>query len=161
VLVSVTVVGDSPLVIWDDGDGRHSHEGRYGGDVDLGFLLGRSVTHIGVSYQFVLSVPRDDNVVAIQLTAFTFCDRNGTSHDLDADQDRLSLGVALTLFERQITQAAVERGGRLLLRFDDGSEVSAPPLAGYEAWQISGPGRALIVCAPGGHLAVWTDTHVA
>ena len=47
--------------------------------------------------------------------------------------------------------------GALLLEFTDGSRLEVRASANYEAWQLVGPAGLMVVCMPGGELAVWTD----
>ena len=75
------------------------------------------------------------------------------------DPDKFTtLGPALSMVRKTIEQAVAYKNGRLRLEFSDGSLITAGPHPQYEAWQISGwdaPGTMLIVCTPGGGLAVW------
>jgi hypothetical protein len=48
--------------------------------------------------------------------------------------------------------------GTLDLAFSDGSSLRCPPDDRYEAWQVVGGfPEHLVVCTPGGELAVWDD----
>ncbi|WP_110182225.1 DUF6188 family protein [Nocardioides solisilvae] len=49
----------------------------------------------------------------------------------------------------------VEPDGGLTLAVT-GHVLYVPPDASFEAWQVSGPGGALVVSMPGGDLAVWS-----
>jgi hypothetical protein len=122
---------------------------------DVGFLVGRIVQSIAVSFQFDLVVGGDSDRVVVTLTRFFYRAPGGLEHELDANSDRAGLGPALDLFGAEIAAATIDRGS-LRLRFGDASEIKAPPLEAYESWQVSGPGTALIVCAPGGKLAIWS-----
>jgi hypothetical protein len=46
-------------------------------------------------------------------------------------------------------------GGCLTIVFDGGLQVVVEPDQRYESWQISSEDGLLIVCTPGGELAVW------
>jgi len=35
------------------------------------------------------------------------------------------------------------------------ARVELPPHPKYEAWDIAGPDKQLVVCLPGGQLAIW------
>ena len=60
--------------------------------------------------------------------------------------------------------ASTGSDGTLHLTFGSGATITVPPDPHYEAWEISGPGTALITCLPstaclsgtGGKLAVFT-----
>jgi hypothetical protein len=51
--------------------------------------------------------------------------------------------------------------GALVLSFADGSLLRCEPDKRYEAWQVvGGSPQHLVVCEPGGELAVWDSSHV-
>jgi hypothetical protein len=51
--------------------------------------------------------------------------------------------------------------GALLLSFTDGSLLRCQPDPNYEAWQVvGGQPQYLVVCQPGGELAVWDSSHI-
>jgi hypothetical protein len=54
-----------------------------------------------------------------------------------------------------VNEAKVSEDGTLSVTFDSGLRLIVRPDPAYEAWNISGPDGALIVCTPGGKLAVW------
>lgn len=52
-------------------------------------------------------------------------------------------------------------GGTLTLVFADGSRLRCEPDPRFEAWQVvGGTPQHLVVCMPGGELAVWDSSHV-
>jgi hypothetical protein len=56
------------------------------------------------------------------------------------------------------TQCLAFKGGRLDVKFDDGTRLQVPMDLEFEAWEISGTGAVAglkIVSMPGGELAVW------
>jgi hypothetical protein len=46
--------------------------------------------------------------------------------------------------------------GVLTLRFDQGPLITVKPDDSFEAWQLRSDAGLLIVCSPGGELAVWS-----
>ena len=46
--------------------------------------------------------------------------------------------------------------GVLTLRFDQGPVITVKPDDRFEAWQVRNDAGLLIVCTPGGELAVWS-----
>jgi Family of unknown function (DUF6188) len=52
-------------------------------------------------------------------------------------------------------------GGTLVLSLSDGSLLRCEPDERYEAWQVvGGSPQYLVVCEPGGELAVWDSSYV-
>lgn len=57
--------------------------------------------------------------------------------------------------------SATTDGGALTLHFTDGATLRCAPDQNYEAWQVvGGSPQHLVVCMPGGELAVWDKRHV-
>jgi hypothetical protein len=56
---------------------------------------------------------------------------------------------------KHIERLRAYKNGEIELRFTDGSTLTAGPDMAYENWDIVGAGHLLIVCMPGGELAVW------
>lgn len=54
----------------------------------------------------------------------------------------------------QPVQSVVERDGELSVVFESVT-ITVHPDDQYEAWQIRADDETLIVCVPGGELAVW------
>lgn len=80
----------------------------------------------------------------------------GVTYVLDEPED---LGPLLAQYPDTLATGTVDEDGTLRLTFGRGWTVDIPPNPHYEAWQISGPGKNLVVCPPGGGtLAVWSDT---
>lgn len=55
-----------------------------------------------------------------------------------------------------ITESSVDSDGNLSISFDNSASLVVRPDSGYEAWTVSGPEGMLVVCMPGGELAVWS-----
>ncbi|MGV9411370.1 DUF6188 family protein [Nocardia sp. NPDC003693] len=54
-----------------------------------------------------------------------------------------------------IVTATVESDGELRIDLDTGHRLVVEPDRFFEAWTVTDPGRYLVVCMPGGELAVW------
>jgi len=81
----------------------------------------------------------------------------GDCECLDADGFSLALGDLV----RRTVVAASATDGVLTLKFTDGVTLRCPPDPKYEAWQVvGGSPQYLVVCLPGGELAVWDKRHV-
>jgi Family of unknown function (DUF6188) len=75
---------------------------------------------------------------------------------LCADSEGTPLPVA-ALVGRTVASASAT-DGILSLTFADGATLRCEPSAEYEAWQVvGGSPENLVVCMPGGELAVWDD----
>ena len=48
-----------------------------------------------------------------------------------------------------------QSGGMLTISFGGGAQIVVPPDELYEAWQVNADDGSLVVCMPGGELAVW------
>lgn len=55
-----------------------------------------------------------------------------------------------------VSEALADENGSLSVTFDSGAHLHVEPDPAYEAWNVSGPEGALVVCTPGGTLAVWS-----
>lgn len=51
------------------------------------------------------------------------------------------------------TEIAVAGGLTLAL---SSATLRVDPDPGYEAWELRGPGTEMVVCMPGGELAIWS-----
>jgi hypothetical protein len=78
--------------------------------------------------------------------------------ELDPD-DHSTLGPALSLFGKKLEKVVAFHDGRLELSFVNVGSVVVDALSMYEAWQISTETGVLVVCMPGGELAVWDNAN--
>lgn len=58
----------------------------------------------------------------------------------------------------QAAEATIADDGQLTLRFTEGTSLTVRPDDKYEAWQLRDDNGLLIVCTPGGGLAIWLPT---
>jgi len=123
---------------------------RADGSLDLS--LG-DVNFIRIDYQVRLQVGE----VEIVIESLFKLRAEGTEYALDPGE-RGGLGPFLALWPDEVTMVSVGSDGTLHLTFGKGAALTVPPDPHCEAWQIAGPGTALIVCMTGteGQLAVWT-----
>lgn len=139
-----------PYVVRSDGSSSEGKVIRADGSLDL--TLGE-VNFIRIDHQARLQVGEVEIVIEspFKLRA------EGTEYALDPGE-RGGLGPFLALWPDELTMVSVGSDGTLHLTFGKGATLTVPPDPHYEAWQIAGPGTALIVCMPGteGQLAVWT-----
>jgi hypothetical protein len=69
--------------------------------------------------------------------------------------ERQEVAPALALFGAKIVSAVAFRSGSLRLIFETGSHLNVKPHPRYEAWGAHGPGKLVLVCQPGGGVALW------
>lgn len=126
---------------------------------DLDFLVGETVDELRYSVPGSLRIVFDvgnrvEPALYADLGAFEFIDGAGEQHQVDPE-DPITVGPVLTAVGKQI-QAIDTEGGALSLLFSDESRVRCEPHNDYEAWQVvGGSTQHLVVCMPGGELAVW------
>ena len=77
-----------------------------------------------------------------------------TSTKSDGDLDAMVARLVELTGER-INQFAMSDSGTLTFAVGPVT-VTAAPSPKYEAWNISGPDKQLVVCTPGGELAIWS-----
>ncbi len=56
----------------------------------------------------------------------------------------------LALMGRTVARVYIARSGDLHIEFDDASTIHVPPDPDYEAWELDGLGRLMVICMPGG-----------
>jgi len=111
---------------------------------EVAFLVGQTVTEIRDDNRVVFvsgDKPEPSLYVDVGECAVTSAD--GQSQPLES-----LVGLAVT--------ATSTSGDVLVLEFNDGSILRNEPHPEYEAWQVvGGDPQYLVVCLPGGELAVW------
>lgn len=66
-----------------------------------------------------------------------------------------SFEVMRNLVGETITHSEISANGTLTLRFENCTQIVVEPDCSYEAWNMTGPDGLLVVCTPGGELAIW------
>ncbi len=87
---------------------------------------------------------------------FRFRAATGETRELDPDEDPADLAVALRIVRGSVRSAVALKGGQLEVEFVDGSAISVPADASFEAWNLVGPEGMRVICLPGGELAIWS-----
>jgi Family of unknown function (DUF6188) len=101
-------------------------------------------------------LPRAGVEVVVEST-FLHCAANGYRSLCTPDRPA-TVAPALAVLHRSVEWASTSDEGALTLAFDDGSGLTVWPNSDFEAWQVVGPGSALVVCMPGGgRPAEWSD----
>ncbi|OAN30215.1 hypothetical protein A4X20_09880 [Mycolicibacterium iranicum] len=87
-------------------------------------------------------------------------ERGNSARNLFAEEDPdEDLQPLRELVGSIIDEAAVDPAGALRVGFSDGTRLQVEPDDAYEAWNVSGPDGALIVCTPGGALVTWSKNN--
>jgi hypothetical protein len=126
------------------------------GDRDLPHLEGLVVSQIAVDgalrlrLQPGLDAPPADAVEVVVESTFVHRASDGSRSVCDPASQPPAVAAALGLVHRTLEWASVSEQGELALGFDDASGIVVWANPEFEAWQIVGPGRALVVCLPGG-----------
>lgn len=106
-----------------------------------------------------------ENSVVFELSGHSFMmiqsairfERGTDAMTLSAEDDTdEALQPIRELVGSTIDEATVDAAGALRVDFSDGTRLDVEPDDAYEAWNVSGPDGALIVCTPGGSLVTWS-----
>jgi Family of unknown function (DUF6188) len=113
---------------------------------DLDFLVGKTVTETREgSRNRIVFVPGSRPAPELYVDA---------SAPEAVGGDGISLPL-VALVGRTVSAASAD-DGTLRLAFDDGSLLRCRPDPKYEAWEVvGGDPQALVICLPGGELAIW------
>jgi hypothetical protein len=138
------------LIIESDGTRRQGTTVRPHHDWDLD-LRDREMSFVRIDHR--TSLQFGDIAIVIE---WPFTMRvDGESYELDEPRE---LGPLLAQYPDILMTGTVDEDGTLRLIFGRGWTIDVPPDPHYEAWQIEGPGKNLVVCPPdGGTLAIWID----
>ncbi len=131
-------------------------------------FVGWRVWRVGVSVSLELALkldqPQSNFASKISVHGSLLCGPEAAPFAMDPEAaDRTELGPALNLVYATVSEALAHKSGRLDIRFVggrpkspvDGWVLRSDPDERYEAWEVRGPGSQLIVCRPGGALAIW------
>jgi hypothetical protein len=119
--------------------------------MDMG-LHGKVVISADVEYSILLRLS-DGFFIRIE-SRLTLDFPGGTVVWSPDDRRSEPLQPFLDLTGQAIAESATD-SGILTLAFTNGSRLCVKPDRDYEAWTVSGPDGMLVVCMPGGELAIW------
>ncbi len=128
------------------------------GEVD--FLVGQTVNELrywGADLRLVFDAgDRAEPALYADAGQCTYVNSDG-DESIVAPERPLTVAPVLETVGRQISEASTEVGV-LALTFDDGSRLRCEPDDHFEAWQVvGGSPQHLVICSPGGELAVWDN----
>lgn len=96
----------------------------------------------------------DDDVVTLRIECPFKIIEHGCISTLDPGVPT-TLGPAVALWNGTVKRARAAESGRLEIEFEDGRLLVVEPNDDFEAWELSGPRNAIVLCCVGGGLAVW------
>jgi hypothetical protein len=146
----LNLVPDEPTIIPSDGTRLYGRTVDPASGVRLR-LAPADLTFLRINHETRLQFEGSEVVIEEPFVLTT----GSGSHHLDP-AERLDLGPLLALYPDRLEEASVEADGSLRLTFLSGARITVPPNPQFEAWQVNGPEDYLVVCAPGGALAVWS-----
>jgi hypothetical protein len=120
---------------------------------EVGFLVGRVVVAVqsnpDESARIIFDLgDKPEPALYATVGACTYQDSQGVTR------------LLASMVNSAVSDTSTE-GGTLVLSFADGSLLRCEPDERYEAWQVvGGSPQHLVVCEPGGELAVWDSTYV-
>ncbi|MDW5614059.1 MULTISPECIES: DUF6188 family protein [Mycolicibacterium] len=121
--------------------------------MDLG-LNGKSLQSVLIEYTLRMQL---SDVYFIVIESPFNVDSHGESVSLSPEEDADEAFQPIRqLVGQTVEEATADETGALRVRFSDGTRLEVPPDEAYEAWSVSGPNGALVVCTPGGKLAIWS-----
>jgi hypothetical protein len=126
---------------------------------EVDFLIGRVVEELRIRNGIRVVFDSGESVCPTLYASIGTClyfDAAGKPHEV-VGKDVWTFAPVLDIVGKEIKGVATD-GGTLVLNFTDGSSLSCPPDDRYEAWEVAGGSpQNLVVCTPGGELAVWDD----
>jgi hypothetical protein len=124
---------------------------------DLLPLAGLTVRRVSLDYAFslLLAAGTDPGFTCTIECPFTLRGPDLPEMSFEPNGDPTALAPALLVRHLDVLEAGVAESGELRLSFACGLVLRAPPHAAFDAWNVSGPDGFLVVCTPGGELAVW------
>ncbi|WP_371600927.1 DUF6188 family protein [Streptomyces sp. NBC_00564] len=118
-------------------------------------LRGRGVAGITVDYRLTLALDEGWEVV-LETPARLSSGPAHTNPGVLLVPETQDVAAALPLFGTKVVSAVAFKSGTLRMVFEDGTHLTCPTDAAFEAWQITGPGGWRFVSLPGGDLGVWS-----
>ncbi len=115
-----------------------------------------TITQCKVDYAFTIeSWSSNDSFLSIRIEGRFNLKTASDEYDLYAEDGPTTICRALNVLHQKIETLAAYKTGMLRIIVSNGIQISVPSDPNYEAWTLSGSRGLLIVCEPGGTLAVW------
>jgi hypothetical protein len=116
----------------------------------LNLLLGQKLEYVRLDDAIVLGFSGGHQVLIETVVNLT-----GPGGRAEIEPGTHPSDVLATLLGDVVRVARTGEGGELRISFDGGAELLVEVDAEVESWAVAGPNGFLIVCLPGGELAVW------
>lgn len=115
-------------------------------------IVGAPVTM--VLFDFAISINLGSASIRIETTATI--ERPGSqSIVVEPETPDAAASEVVRLRGLAVSEASTADNGELAMEFDDGTRLTVPPNARYEAWTFAGEHGEKAVCLPGGGLTTW------
>lgn len=126
----------------------------------LEFLTGKHVVELSVrepDYVFIIfELGEREPALYAKVGSCSYADARRVHHEAIAGEVA-SYGAVVEIVGKHVQEARVD-DSTLVLEFEDGSSLSCPPDDHFESWEvIGGSPQSLVVCTPGGGIAVVDD----
>lgn len=120
-------------------------------------VTGLPIVHCRVDHALTIRFDSPDGSYDLRIeNDFTFAPAGAAEVVLRPEEDPTGLGPVLACARTSAEEVLAFDDGRLTASFADGSRLVVDSSQDYEAWNLSGPDRMLVVATPGGDLAIWT-----
>ncbi|MVU83157.1 hypothetical protein GPX89_38700 [Nocardia sp. ET3-3] len=116
-------------------------------------IAGSTLAVSTASTIYQLSLEAGAYVLNIEGEAAVHSPNGASLHRIPGEPHTEDLAAALT---GVIVAAVVSDSGELRIDLESGHRLVVEPDRYFEAWNLTAPGRYLVVCMPGGELAVWS-----
>lgn len=122
------------------------------GGMDLR-LAGRTIESLLIEYTVVVRLTGGYVLVVESPLVLTTGD---STTEVDPADDPGDVENSLRwLVGMTVASSPAEPSGALTVVFDEGTRLTVAVDPDYEAWHVAGPDGSLVVCMPGGQLAIW------
>lgn len=114
------------------------------------------VTRIQIDFRVGIDLSDEEGILSIKIeTPFNIL-MNGVDNRIEPGECS-TLAPILCVFNASIEEIVILKSGELSIIFNNALSLNVVPDDEYEAWQISFPGRFLLVCSPGGNVSVFVE----
>jgi hypothetical protein len=123
-------------------------------------LIDGRITRLQMDYRLGLDLTDAEGTASLYIETPCLFYEGSSSYDL-IPADTGSLGPALLLFNEGVVAVEVKPQGLLTVFLTNTRRLEVPPDSKFESWQLSLPGRFLLVGSPGGYVSVFQEDNQA
>jgi len=110
-----------------------------------------------VDYAFSVIMNGSGNDVQIGIESEFIYFQGTQRYELLAERGPTTICPALGVLHQELKSLEVHKSGILEIVFLNGDKIVVNPDPQYEAWTLNGPDDLLMVCMPGGEIAIWSS----